>query len=162
MLNADEQVMEHFVSPLSREQSDGFVDRVQRAIEQRGYDFWAVELVGEAGCIGTIGATPVPDTVPCAPAIEIGWRLARPFWRRGLALEGARATVEFVFGELGHEDLVAYTANGNVASRGVMERLGMQRDPAEDFVHASVPADNPLNPHVLYRLTRSQWQAAGH
>jgi hypothetical protein len=33
-----------------------------------------------------------------------------------------------------------------------MERLGMRRDPAEDFTHPLLPVGHPLVPHVLYRL----------
>jgi RimJ/RimL family protein N-acetyltransferase len=39
----------------------------------------------------------------------------------------------------------------------VMERLGMTRDPADDFEHPRVPVGDPLRPHVLYRLSRDAW-----
>jgi hypothetical protein len=35
-----------------------------------------------------------------------------------------------------------------------MERLGMSRDPAEDFDHPNRPEGDPLRRHVLYRLRR--------
>ena len=91
--------------------------------------------------------------MPFAPAVEIGWRLARPFWRRGLAAEGARAAIDFGFGSLGLAEIVAYTYQGNARSRALMERLGMARDPAEDFLHPALDPGEPLAPHVLYRLS---------
>ena len=47
---------------------------------------------------------------------------------------------------------MAYTAATNGRSQRLMTRLGMERDPSEDFLHPRIPADDPLAPHVLYRL----------
>jgi RimJ/RimL family protein N-acetyltransferase len=94
----------------------------------------------------------VDELLPFAPAVELGWRLARPFWGRGIASEAASAAVAFAFEQLALTDLVSYTAAINVRSRRVMERLGMRRDPAEDFIHPGLPARHPLAAHVLYRL----------
>jgi hypothetical protein len=41
-----------------------------------------------------------------------------------------------------------------------MERLGMIRDPAEDFDHPNLPVDSPVRRHVLYRLPRAHWSTA--
>jgi RimJ/RimL family protein N-acetyltransferase len=152
-LNADAAVMEHFPAPLSAGQSDALVKRIERCFEERGYGLWAVEVRDEGAVAGFVGLEPVVDELlPFAPAVELGWRLAQPFWGRGIASEAATAAVAFAFGQLALTDLVSYTAAINVRSRRVMERLGMRRDPAEDFVHPGLPARHPLAPHVLYRL----------
>jgi RimJ/RimL family protein N-acetyltransferase len=39
-----------------------------------------------------------------------------------------------------------------------MERLGMTRDPADDFAHPNFPVRHPLHDHVLYRLRRADWE----
>jgi RimJ/RimL family protein N-acetyltransferase len=44
-----------------------------------------------------------------------------------------------------------------VRSWRVMERLGMTRDPADDFDHPMLPPAHPLRRHVLYRLSRSAY-----
>jgi hypothetical protein len=41
-----------------------------------------------------------------------------------------------------------------------MERLGLTRDPADDFDHPQMAPDHPLAHHVLYRITRADWMAA--
>jgi RimJ/RimL family protein N-acetyltransferase len=152
-MNADAAVMEHFPAPLSAEQSDALVKRIERCFEERGYGLWAVEVLDEGVFAGFVGLEPVVDELlPFAPAVELGWRLAQPFWGRGIASETASAAVEFAFEQLALTDLVSYTAAINVRSRRVMERLGMRRDPAEDFVHPGLPARHQLAPHVLYRL----------
>jgi RimJ/RimL family protein N-acetyltransferase len=94
------------------------------------------------------------------PCLEIGWRLARAHWGRGYATEAARAAPNYGFNTLGRAEIAAFTVPGNVRSRAVMERLGMQRNPADDFDHPNVPADHPLQRHVLYRLRRDAFNAA--
>ena len=54
-------------------------------------------------------------------------------------------------------EIVSVTTVGNARSMRVMERLGMHRDPAADFEHPNLPSGHPLRPHVLYRLTREEW-----
>lgn len=49
------------------------------------------------------------------------------------------------------------TATGNLRSRAVMERLGMRRDPRDDFEHPRRPEGDRLRPHVLYRLRVSDF-----
>ena len=85
------------------------------------------------------------------PCVEIAWRLARPFWGRGYATEAAAAALAFAFESLRLDQVVAFTTPDNVASRRVMERLGMARDPRDDFEHPLLPEGHVLRPHVLYR-----------
>ena len=89
------------------------------------------------------------------PCVEVGWRLARPHWGRGYATEAAQATIAFGFEQAGLDEIVSFTAAINRRSQAVMLRLGMTRDPAEDFDHPSLPKDHPLCRHVLYRIART-------
>lgn len=150
-MNADPAVMEHFPSLLTSTESAALIERIETCFEANGYGLWAVELSGESDFIGFVGLVPVDIDVAFAPAVEVGWRLARPFWGRGIATEAASAAMAFGLDELDLPGLVAYTAEGNLRSRRVMERLEMRRDPAEDFAHPGLPAGHPLAPHVLYR-----------
>jgi RimJ/RimL family protein N-acetyltransferase len=130
---------------------------VPRAIghwREHGFGNWVVELPGEAPLIGVIGLNHVRWTLPFTPAVEAAWRLARPYWGRGYAEEAARAAIDDGFGRLNLGEIVAYTVPANRASWRVMERLGMTRDPAEDFDHPSRPEGHPQRRHVLYRLRR--------
>jgi ribosomal-protein-alanine N-acetyltransferase len=154
-MNADPRVMEKFPAPLSRLQSDAFIARMEACFEDYGYGLWAVELPGETSFIGCVGLLPVGDELPFAPAVEVGWRLARAHWGAGLAGEAASAAIAFAFERLRLRELVAYTAERNERSRRLMDRLGMRRDPAEDFAHPGLPPGHPLAPHVLYRLGSS-------
>jgi RimJ/RimL family protein N-acetyltransferase len=156
-INADPEVMEHFPAPLTREQSDELVAGIELCFEQEGFGGWAVQVLGEAQLIGFVGLFTVGEQMPFAPSVEIGWRIARPFWGRGLALEAAAAAVDFAFDVARLDSILAYTAAGNTRSQRLMGRLGMIRDPREDFDHPALPPGHALAPHVLYRLWAEDW-----
>jgi RimJ/RimL family protein N-acetyltransferase len=88
-LNADPRVMEHFPSPLSREESDALADRIDGHIAEHGLGLWAVEVPGVADFAGYVGLAVPRFTAHFTPCTEIGWRLAAEWWGRGYATEGA-------------------------------------------------------------------------
>jgi RimJ/RimL family protein N-acetyltransferase len=149
-MNADPVVMRHFPSVRTRAESDALIDTNEAAIAERGWGLWAVDADGEFA--GFIGLQPLRPTLPFAPGVEIGWRLAARFHGHGYATEGARRVVTYAFETIGLPELVSFTTEGNTPSRRVMEKLGMTHDPAEDFDHPGVPADWAGRRHVLYRL----------
>jgi RimJ/RimL family protein N-acetyltransferase len=153
-LNADPIVMEFFPATLSQTESDAFVDRIEDDFDQHQFGLWAVELTETCEFVGYVGLWSATFEAPFAPAIEVGWRLARQFWGYGLAPEAARAAVADGFERLALNEIVSFTSRINLKSRRVMEKLGMTYDPADDFEHPSVPLGNLLRPHVLYRLQR--------
>ncbi len=157
-INADPLVMEYLPAPLSGPETAALMARIERCFEARGYGLWAVEIPGEAALIGFVGLSPVDLELASAPVVELGWRLARAFWGRGLAAEAAAAAMRFGFQELELPALVAFTAAGNQRSRRLMQRLGMRRDPAEDFEHPLLPAGHPLRAHILHRVDADRWR----
>lgn len=153
VMNADPEVVEHLRGPLSRADSDAFVGRIEASWARNGYGLWAVEVADGPAFIGYVGLWDARFAAPFTPAVEVGWRLARPFWGNGYATEGARAALAYGFGAARLPEILTFTATINLRSRAVMERLGMARDPDGDFEHPLVPDGDPLRPHVLYRLT---------
>lgn len=149
-LNADPAVMEYFPAPMTREQSDGFVARTEAGFDERGYGLWALEVVETGEFIGFTGLSVPRFEAQFMPAVEIGWRLARPAWGKGYATEAATRVLRYAFTDANLPEVVSFTAVGNVRSRAVMERIGMTHDPADDFDHPLLP-DSPLRRHVLYR-----------
>ena len=157
-LNADPKVMAHFPAPLDRSTSDALADRCEKLIAERGYGFWAVERKDQSRFIGFVGLHRPVATLPFAPCIEIGWRLAREHWRQGFATEAAFASLRDGFERLGLTEIVSFTPVGNKASRAVMRRIGMTED-AQTFEHPSISEGHPLREHSLYRLNVAQWKA---
>jgi|GEM_PF-199955 len=154
-LNADPAVMEHFPAPLSATESDALAGRIRSFLDGRGFGNWAVEIPGVTAFAGFVGLSVPRFQAPFTPCVEVGWRLAPAHWGQGYATEGARAAMEFGFTELGLDEIVSFTAPGNLASRRVMEKVGMQYAEELVFEHPSVPVGHRLRPHVLYRR-RSQ------
>jgi RimJ/RimL family protein N-acetyltransferase len=153
-LNADPEVMEWFPSTLSRDKSDALADRIRKNLTADGWGLWALEVPGVSEFCGFVGLNQVPFDVGFSPAVEIGWRLDKPWWGHGYASEAARACLRYGFDELGLDEIVSFTATGNTRSRAVMERIGMTRDPEGDFDHPAIPDTSALRRHVLYRLAR--------
>ena len=153
-LNADPRVMEFLPFTLDREKSDALAGRIRDGVEKRGFGLWAAEVPGVAPFIGFIGLSVPNFTAPFMPCVEVGYRLAFDHWRKGYATEGARAAAEHGFSG-GLREIVSFTVPENLRSRRVMEKIGMVRDPGEDFDHPNLPAGHPLQRHVLYRLWRS-------
>lgn len=74
----------------------------------------------------------------------------RSAWGHGYATEAALACLDFGFEALGLAEVVASTTVHNVRSQAVMRRIGMTRDPADDFEDQSVP-EGPLRECALHR-----------
>lgn len=151
-MNADPEVREYFPEVLTREQSEASVTAFQADLERRGWGWWAVEVRATGEFIGFTGLDPVDDEMPFT-GVEAGWRLARPAWGHGYATEAARAVLTFGFQNLELPEILAVTAATNLRSQAVMRRLGMRRDPSDDFDDPTVPP-GPLRPSVVYRLRR--------
>lgn len=163
-MNADAEVMAHFPSPLSRADSDAMLDKIVQAEGDHGYSFWAVDvesgaIEGIVGFVGFVGLNLLGYEVPgvVAPAVEVGWRLARRAWGHGIATEAGVASLAYSFGTLRHNEVVSFTGTSNRASRAVMERIGMRRDVDGDFDHPRLPAGHRLSRHVLYRASAEAW-----
>lgn len=158
-LNADPRVMEHFPAPLSRVESDAFVDIIGLRFSQYGFGLWAVEVVDGGEFIGFVGLNVPRFDAPFQPAVEIGWRLAATSWGHGYASEAAKEALRFAFEDLGMAEIVSFTTPVNERSQAVMRRIGMHHDPGGDFDHPQIPDGHPLRFHVLYRITRDGWYA---
>ena len=156
-LNADPRVREFFPTVLTRSESDADAAGLRAHLAAEGWGAWAVEVVGKTPFAGWVGLGPPdfgshsPPFKHIPPCIEIGWRLAHACWGQGYATEAARVVARFGFETLRLHEIISYAPEGNLRSRNVMTKLGMTRDPAEDFLHPKAPPNHPLARCVLYR-----------
>src|SRR5580693_10670855 len=147
-LNADPEVMYYFPAPLDRAASDAMVDRIENLFLRQGFGLWALEVSATGEFIGFTGLNPMPDGVPGAGGMEVGWRLARHAWHHGYATEAARAALTVAFDGIGLNEIWSMTAVLNEPSQAVMRRLGLTE--VARFSHPRVPAGHPMQPHVTY------------
>jgi RimJ/RimL family protein N-acetyltransferase len=154
-IHGNPEVRRFFPRILSPEEVDADIDNSLQKSVSDGFHIQAAELKGTGELIGLIGINLIPEVIrqaiPSRPAVEIGWVLADRFWGRGLAPEGAAAWLDYAW-SIGLHEVIATTALQNVPSQRVMEKLGMRRDPADDYERPTVPEGNPLRPHVVYRI----------
>jgi RimJ/RimL family protein N-acetyltransferase len=153
---ADPEVMAHFPSTLSWAASAARVARFRTDAARDGLGAWAVEARA-GGFVGMVGLEVIGFEAPFTPAVEIGWRFVRSHWGQGLALEAAQVALDDGFGRCVLPEIISFTAEQNVRSWRLMERLGMAH--AGDFLHPDLPLGHALRPHRLYRV-RPRFEAA--
>jgi RimJ/RimL family protein N-acetyltransferase len=126
------------------------IGRMMRWQAERGFTFWIVERRADGELLGFCGLK-LADSPgsPIAGMVEIGWRLREDAWGQGYAKEAAIASIDHAFDRLGAGRVVALTFQGNEASWGLMERLGMTRRPECDHDDPRFPG---LNPTIVYDI----------
>lgn len=157
-MNTDPEVVRYTNGhPLTRMETEGFVERIRGAWAERGYGLWAVEHVAEGAFIGFLGLSHhrwYPDQV------EIGWRLDRAHWNRGLATEGAAAALRHGFTELGLARIISIIHRDNVGSRRVAEKNGLWVWKEE--VRPALEIGGAALPIAVYEIDRPAWECGGN
>jgi RimJ/RimL family protein N-acetyltransferase len=125
-INADPEVARYLNPPLPP--AARFSERCVEHWERHGFGFFAVESREEPdpgrfiGFVGIGHPTFLPEV---AHRPELGWRLARRAWGRGLATEAAAAVRDDAFGRLGLDELISIIHPDNAASKRVAGKVGM-------------------------------------
>jgi RimJ/RimL family protein N-acetyltransferase len=107
--------------------------------QRHGYGRWAVVELATNRLIGYGGLRSFDGTP------ELVYLLARAYWNRGLATEMARASLEYGFTQRQFEHIIALTRPDNLASRRVMEKIGMSYERAANYFNIDC---------VRYNITR--------
>jgi RimJ/RimL family protein N-acetyltransferase len=150
-MNADAEVMRYFPVTMSQAESEAAMERYRRAIDERGWGLWAVEV--EGAFAGLTGLNIPSFTAHFTPCTEIGWRFRREYWGRGLAFRAANEALSYGFEQLKLPEIVSFTAAINLRSRKLMEKLGFEQD--GEFEHPSLVEGHVLRRHVLHRKQSS-------
>ena len=126
---------------------------VEALVAQRLGSRWMAHERETGGFVGWFGARPTDED-----EYELGYRLARRHWRRGLATEGTLEVIHEVFSARGAKRVWAETMVVNTRSRRVMERCGLKY--VRTF-HESWddPIEGTEQGEVEYELLRRDWQA---
>jgi RimJ/RimL family protein N-acetyltransferase len=119
-----------------------------------GYGRWAAIEKATGEFVGWLSLRPDEGDLE---QVELGYRLRQSAWGKGYATEGSQALVDKGFSELGARRIFATTMTVNVASRRVMEKLGLKY--VRTF-HESWPEtiEGTEEGDVEYALTRSEWE----
>ena len=126
-------------APRTREAAERKFREVYLPPVRNRMGMWATILKEEERYIGYCGV------YPNFGEAALGYHLARPYWRRGLATEAARAFVAFGFRQLGLSRIVSAVEVGNDASKRILEKLGFvwlrrERNATRAFDHFELGA----------------------
>ena len=147
-ITGDPEVMRYFPKPCTREESDTLIDRLGEHIDKHGFGYFAVDHLATNSLVGFIGMMHQDYESPYTPFVDIGWRLSKDYWGKGLATEGAMACMEYGFRELGLKRLFAVTPFGNTPSQKVAMKIGMTK--IGEFIHGNIPPDHRLQPMWVF------------
>ena len=132
--------------PLSRADAWRQMAMILGHWQLKGYGMWALEEASTERLAGRIGFFNPEGW----PGFELGWTLAREFWGRGYATEGARRALRYGFTELGRERVISLIRPDNLASVRVAERLGERLEGSTQLFSSEA---------LVYGITREDWLA---
>lgn len=148
----DVDVMRHFPTTLDYEQTSDLVNRMKKHYEEYGYTYYAVDHLADERLIGFIGMCYQTYESPYTPCTDIGWRLDKRYWRRGLASEGATRCLEHAWEHLDIHRIIAVCTAQNLPSEKVMEKIGMHY--LGSFDHPSLVSTPSLSNCKTYEILR--------
>jgi RimJ/RimL family protein N-acetyltransferase len=137
-----------------------------------GHGVWAAIEKSTGAFLGWFSFRTLRGSDP--EEIELGYRLRQTAWGQGYATEGAQALIDKGFRQLGAQRVVASTYQDNLASRRVMDKLGMTLERAyrPTLVDLEAAGTFQVTPDLLwdrdeveYGLSKEKWerkQAVGH
>lgn len=149
-LNGNSNIMKYFPAPLSVDESNAFVDRINAELEETGFGLYAVEIKGTGEFIGYVGFHRFTFNAYFSPGWEIGWRISDKFWHKGYATEAAKACLNYAREKQLCDKLYSFTAVPNIPSENVMKRIGMTFEGT--FMHPALADGHWLKEHKLYSI----------
>lgn len=149
-INSDAEVMKHFPSIQTTQQTQEFIARMQSQFVAKGFCYFAVETIEKNEFIGFIGISQQTYEADFTPCIDIGWRIAKQHWSLGYATEGAKRVLNYAFDDLNISKILSIAPAVNNASIGVMTKIGMQK--VKNFEHSLLMNNERLKECVLYEI----------
>lgn len=158
-LDADPQVRRFVDAPAPR---PGHGDRMisQWSTLQREHPrlgFWLAHCCGTGDFVGWFHLRPADGGHGPYRAgdLELGYRLCRRYWGRGLAVEGSQLLLAEALSVLDAPRVTASALLANEASIAVMHRLGMHH--VDDWTY--IDRSGTPQAAVVYGMTRAEYAA---
>ncbi len=149
-MRASPEFMRYIKPTETRRQSISWMELVSRYWQTGNYGFWAVVLKESKTTVGWSGTWNLAETKDK----EIGFAIAPPFWGRGLATEAARVALRYSFENRAAAKTIAVARPENLASRRVMEKLGMKFETERYFASYGLKL-------VYYSMTGEEYARNG-
>jgi RimJ/RimL family protein N-acetyltransferase len=143
-LYSDAEVM-RYLSLRTREQTQASLHKHIQHWQQHNFGMWAVIHKDSNKLIGRCGLGFLENT----PEVELGYVFDKSYWNMGLGTEASQATLQYGFGELKLDRIVAIAKPENIASIRVIQKVGMKYQKNAHYYGHDV---------VYYAISRSEWQ----
>lgn len=149
-LNADPEVMRFFPKTQTLSETQVFIDRMLAHHTEKGYCYFAVDVLETNTFIGFIGLKEQTYDAPFTPCVDIGWRLHKNAWGKGYATEGAKRCLTFAFNTLQLSNVKSVCPAINTPSERVMQKAGMTK--VGTFLHPALKNSPQLQKCYLYEI----------
>lgn len=159
IIDQDPKVCEFFPSIGTRESTEKIIKKSITDFHEHSFSIYAVTLKSTGEMIGWCGLNIPTFEAHFMPAVEIAWRLASQHWNHGYATESAKAVLQYAFEKLKLNEVVSFTVPDNIRSRRVMEKIGLHHNFTDDFDHPKLEKLHPLCRHVLYRISKQEYES---
>lgn len=147
---ANKEVMEHFPSALTLEESNDLIDRLSQHFNEFGYTYFAAEILENKEFIGFVGLKQQTWESEFTPCVDIGYRLKQDAWGKGYASEAAKACLDAAFTKFNIRKVLSFTTDTNAPSEHVMKKIGMEY--AGTVQHPSIVNDPRFKHCVVYQM----------
>lgn len=151
----DPHVRRFYPTTMTAEETAADMERHRESLREEGLAMCTAELRDGGDLVGLIGICRIPACAGCAAGRTRGrdrLGVRSTFLGPRPRPRGCYRLARLRLGDVGLPDLVAFTSRINTPSRRAMEKLGVRRDPADDFMHPRIAEGHPLREHVLYRI----------
>ncbi|MEA5564086.1 GNAT family N-acetyltransferase [Anabaena sp. UHCC 0399] len=144
-LYSDAEVM-RYLSPRTKAQTQASLIKHIQHWQEHNLGMWAVVYKDSGKMIGRCGLGFLDTT----PEVELGYVLDKSYWNMGLGTEASQATLKYGFLKVKLDRIVAIARPENIASRRVIEKVGMKYQKHAHYYGQDV---------VYYALSKSEWQS---
>lgn len=148
-LNSDPEVVKYITGglPMSKEQTQTRFNFYLDHQKKHNFAIWAIINKEDSAFIGLCGLQFLEDS----PNVEVGYRLAKDFWGKGLATEAARASIVYGFNTLKLKEIVAVIDPENTASHQVIKKIGLKYKKTAYFYNKDLS---------FYKITEEEFLAS--
>ena len=137
----------------TKEQVEQIIEFVRKQYQENGIGRWAVIDKKSDQFIGSTGLKLVKDTINNhSNYYDLGYRLIREYWGKGLATESAIASLNFGFKEMNLKEIIAIAQIENKSSNRVIQKLGFEFKIFFEY-------DNAY--HNWHSLKSENWKSVG-
>jgi ribosomal-protein-alanine N-acetyltransferase len=128
------------------DQAKQIIDHVRRQYVDVGIGRWAMEEKETGNFLGWAGLKLNRESMNNhVDYYDVGYRLIKKHWGKGFATEAAKASLDYGLSRLNLNDIYGIADANNLASRKVLEKIGLQFVEAFDFEG---------DPHFWYKISR--------